>query len=58
MSVEVLLGILVFGTLGAACLFGIRSVSATERRRREEPRKSTLATDAPSSTPPGVEPVD
>lgn len=57
MGTETLLAFLAFGTLGAVVLFAWRSSTKTEQRRHENTRKSTLAADAPDSTPDG-RPVD
>jgi hypothetical protein len=58
MTTELLMGLLAFGTLGAATTFAYLRVQRTEERRQSNVRRSTLAADAPDSTPPGVEPVD
>ena len=43
------LGILTFGTLGFAAAFGYLSARATEKRRRMNLPKSTLASDHPAN---------
>lgn len=43
------LGILTFGTLGFAAVFGYLSARATENRRHMNLPKSTLAADAPNT---------
>lgn len=58
MTMDVLLAILAFGTMGVVVFLGWRSAIETERRRVEGKRKSTLAADAPDTTPKGVKPVD
>ncbi|MFN3935980.1 MAG: hypothetical protein ACK4KW_00240 [Gemmobacter sp.] len=58
MTIHTLLPLLTFGTMLAVCIFALLSIQRTEDRRRSNTRKSTLAADAPSTTPPGVKPVD
>jgi hypothetical protein len=58
MVTEVFLPLITFGTLIAVAVFGYVSAVKTEERRQSNTRKSTLAADAPSTTPPGVKPVD
>lgn len=58
MSIEVLLGILAFGTLGSVCVFAYLSAVRTNERLHSDSKKSTLAADAPDSKPPGVKPPD
>lgn len=53
-----LIGVLAFGTLFAVLVFAYRSAVETQKRLESNTRKSTLAADAPSKTPPGVKPVD
>jgi hypothetical protein len=55
---ETLIGVLAFGTLGIVLAFAWRSQVMTDKRRHEATPKSTLAADAPNSTPPGQRPVD
>jgi hypothetical protein len=43
------LGILTFGTIGFMAAFGYLSARATEKRRKENHPKSTLAADAPNT---------
>jgi hypothetical protein len=58
MTMQTLLAVLAFGTMGVVVLLGWRSAVETERRRVEGKRKSTLAADAPNRTPKGAKPVD
>jgi hypothetical protein len=58
MATEVFLPLITFGTIIAVAIFGYVSAVKTEERRQANTRKSTLAADAPSTTPPGVKPVD
>ena len=58
MDTTTLIGVLAFGTMFAVLVFAYRSNIEIEQRRVEEKRKSTLAADAPDTTPPGVKPVD
>jgi hypothetical protein len=53
-----LIGILAFGTMGAFAVFAYLSSVKTADRLHSENRKSTLAADAPSTTPAGEKPVD
>jgi hypothetical protein len=50
--------ILALGTIGAFAIFGYMSAVKTNDRLHSNTRKSTLAADAPSTTPPGVKPID
>ncbi len=58
MDTTTLIGVLAFGTMFAVLVFAYRSNIEIEQRRVEKKRKSTLAADAPDTTPPGVKPVD
>lgn len=58
MSTEVLLGVLVFVTLGSVVVFAYLSAERTNKRLHSNSRKSTLAEDAPNETPPGEKPPD
>lgn len=58
MDTSTLIGVLMFGTMGSVAVFAYLSVQKTEERRQSNKPKSTLAVDAPSSTPPGVKPPD
>ncbi len=59
MTVETLIAILAFGTLGAVCVFGYLSAVKTQQRlESKKKRKSTLAADAPDTLPEGEKPVD
>ena len=58
METTSLIGILAFGTLFAVLVFAYLSQVEITRRLEEKPRKSTLAADAPSTTPRGVRPPD
>jgi hypothetical protein len=53
-----LIGVLAFGTMGAFAVFAYLSSVKTADRLHSENRKSTLAVDAPSTTPAGEKPVD
>ncbi len=58
MGLEALLGVLVFGTLGAVAVFAYISAEKTSERLHSNSRKSTLAADSPNATPPGQKPPD
>ncbi len=58
MNTSLLIGILIFGTLGAGAIFAYLSSVKTAHRLHSNTRKSTLAADAPNTTPPGVKPID
>ncbi len=58
MDTGFLVPLLALLTLGAVTLFAYLSSVRTEARLHSETRKSTLAVDAPSETPPGRKPVD
>lgn len=58
MTTETLIAVLAFGTLFAVLVFAYRSSVETQRRLEADTSKSTLAADAPSTTPPGVKPPD
>ena len=58
MDTTTLIGILIFGTLGAVAIFAYVSAEKTVRRLHSNTKKSTLAADAPSSLPPGEKPAD
>ncbi|MGY6409423.1 MAG: hypothetical protein ACXIUV_00145 [Alkalilacustris sp.] len=58
MDSTTLIGVLAFGTLFAVLVFAYRSSVETTRRLQANSRKSTLAADAPNTTPPGVKPPD
>ncbi len=58
MDTTVLVGILAFGTLGAAAVFAYLSSVKTADRLHSNARKSTLAADAPATVPAGQKPVD
>ena len=44
---DIALGFLTFGTLGFVCAFAYLSARATEKRRKMNLPKSTLASDGP-----------
>ncbi len=58
MDTGTLIGILAFGTMLAVLIFAYRSNIEMQKRMEEKPQKSTLAADAPNTTPSGVRPVD
>lgn len=59
MDANTLIAVLTFGTLLGTTIFAYRSTQEIERRRQQKiARKSTLAADAPDTTPPGVKPAD
>ena len=58
MSWEFLTAVLAFGTLGTVTILGYNSSVKTQQRLHANKRKSTLASDAPSTLAPGVKPVD
>jgi len=58
MDNSTLMAVLTFGTLGAVLVFALVSMVRISRRQRSNTRKSTLAADAPNTTPPGEKPVD
>ena len=58
METGTLIGILAFGTLFAVLVFAYRSTVEMQKRMEADVPKSTLAADAPDTTPPGVKPVD
>ena len=58
MDTGFLVPLLALLTLGGVAVFGYMSSVKTADRLHSNTRKSTLAADAPSSTPPGVKPVD
>jgi hypothetical protein len=53
-----LIGILAFGTLGAVAVYAYLASVKTADRLHSNTKKSTLAADAPNSTPPGEKPAD
>ncbi len=53
-----LIGILIFGTLGAVAVFAYVSSVKTADRLHSNTRKSTLAADAPNTVPAGEKPID
>jgi hypothetical protein len=58
MDMTTLIGVLAFGTLGAAAVFAYLCAVKTADRLHSNTRKSTLAADAPSTLPPGQKPPD
>lgn len=58
MTTETLIGVLAFGTMFAVLVFAYRSNIEMQKRMEADVPKSTLASDAPDTTPPGVKPVD
>lgn len=58
MDNSTLMAVLTFGTLGAVLVFALVSMVRISRRQRSNTRKSTLAADAPNTTPPGEKSVD
>lgn len=58
MDNSTLMAVLTFGTLGAVLVFALVSMVRISRRQRSNTRKSTLAADAPNTTPLGEKPVD
>lgn len=58
MTASFIVPFLALFTLGAGAVFGYLSAVKTADRLHSNTRKSTLAADAPNSTPPGVKPVD
>ncbi|MBK5927926.1 hypothetical protein [Rhodobaculum claviforme] len=58
MDTSALIGVLAFGTLFAVLVFAYRSTVEMEKRRQQDKRRSTLAANAPDTTPPGVKPPD
>lgn len=58
MDTSFLVPLLALATLGAVAVFGYVSAVRTADRLHSNTRKSTLAADAPSTTPPGVKPID
>ncbi len=58
METTTLIGVLAFGTLLAVLVFAYRSQVEITRRLEQKTQKSTLAEDAPNTTPKGVKPPD
>ncbi len=58
MDFSFIVPLLALGSIGAFAIFGYMSSVRTADRLHSNTRKSTLAADAPSTTPPGVKPVD
>ncbi|MGY6632959.1 MAG: hypothetical protein ACXIU8_04370 [Alkalilacustris sp.] len=58
MDTSTLIGVLAFGTLFAVLVFAYRSNIEMDRRRHQNKPRSTLASNAPDTTPPGQKPVD
>lgn len=58
MDTGFLVAFLALMTIGAGAVFGYISSVRTAERLHSNTQKSTLAEDAPNSTPPGVKPVD
>lgn len=58
MDFSFIVPLLALGTIGAVAIFGYLSAVRTNERLHSNTQKSTLAADAPSTTPPGVKPID
>ena len=58
MDLSFIVPLLALGTLGAFAVFGYISAGKTADRLHSNTQKSTLAADAPNTTPKGVDPVD
>ena len=58
MDTGTLIGVLAFGTMLAVLVFAYRSSVEITRRLNSNSQKSTLASDAPDTTPEGVSPPD
>ena len=58
MDTSTMMAALVFGTLVAIVVFAVVSQRKSAERRRSKTQKSTLASNAPKTTPPGTKPVD
>ena len=58
MGLETLIGVLVFGTLGAVAVMAYINAQKTRERLHSNTEKSTLAADAPNSKPSGQKPPD
>jgi hypothetical protein len=58
MDTGTLIGVLAFGTMLAVLVLAYRSNIEMQKRMESDKPKSTLAADAPNTTPKGVKPVD